>query len=189
MMDNVEEIKKAIIEPYEPDVRITGVMMQYYVLCKRELWLEYNQIPIDKTNKHIVKGKLVDKDTYKEKNDTITIGGMLSPDILEDGTIIEVKPTSNITTGAEAQLMYYMWAFNEVLNESRDGVIAIPTERKRIKLTYDESIKETVEDRIYEISNIVKKEEPPELSKKELCNTCAFKDFCWINSTKGGENE
>ena len=162
--------------------QVTGVMMQYLPLCERELWLNSRRIPIDKSNEHLMYGDLVDSNSFSESRDEELIGGMIRPDVLEDGKIVEVKPSSNVTTGAKSQLEYYLWVFAEILGDRRDGVISIPPERKREVISYDSSVQERVENRIESIYDIIRDDEPPMLEKKELCETCAYKDFCWVNS-------
>jgi CRISPR-associated exonuclease Cas4 len=181
-MSSVDNLISTYSTPGVRKLHITGVMMQYFEICKRELWFESESITIDKSNKNIVIGEEVDEKSYSSiSRERVFIGGMISPDILDDGTVVEIKPSSSITDGSKAQLEYYLWVFAEVLDNVKDGVLAVPSENKRINIQYTDKIKNRVESRISEIENIINSNEPPKLEKKSICETCAFQDICWVN--------
>lgn len=164
--------------PVDDSFRVTGVMMQYYHVCKRELWFESRNLEIDRDNPTVVRGTRVDDTAYEENRQNLHLG-MISLDLLEDGRVIEVKPSSTLTEPAEMQLSYYLWYLDRVAGIEKGGVLAHPRERKRepIELT-DERIG-AVEAAIVGIHDIVSQEAPPAAEEKPFCDSCAYHDFCW----------
>lgn len=166
----------AVEEPF----RVTGVMMQYYFVCDRELWFESRDLEIDRENVNVVRGTRVDESAYSERGAQNLRLGMVSLDLLEDGRVVEVKPSSALTEPARMQLSYYLWYLDRVADIQRDGVLAHPTERKRegVELTPERAAK--VETAVRGIHDIVTRESPPEAEAKPYCESCAFHDFCWV---------
>ncbi len=165
-------------EPVDDPFRVTGVMMQYYFVCKRELWFASRNLEIDRENATVVRGTRVDETAYSDKRENLHLG-MISLDLLDDGRVVEVKPSSALTEPAEMQLSYYLWYLDRVADIERDGVLAHPRERNRepVELT-DERI-EKVESAIRGIHGIVSQSSPPPAEHKPFCESCAYHDFCW----------
>lgn len=161
------------------EFRITGVMMQYYVVCERELWFHSRHIEIDRGNAAIVRGTHVDDTAYEEKRRNVSIDGTIAIDVLDDGRVMEVKPSSKLTEPAELQLLYYLWYLDRVVGVETDGVLAHPTERKRQPVELDEEATERVEDSIRGIHDVVTSDSPPPAEEKPVCESCAYHDFCW----------
>lgn len=88
--------------------KITGIMVQYYVLCKRELWFYINQVNMNYDNDDISIGKAIHENSYKRKKKEYRIDNIVF-DFIETNnelTIFEVKKSSKITLGAKYQLYY-----------------------------------------------------------------------------------
>jgi len=105
---------------------------------------------------------------------------MISLDLLQDGRVVEVKPSSSLTEPARMQLSYYLWYLDRVLGVEREGVLAHPTERKREEVTLTAERCEKVESAINGIHEIVTADSPLEATEKPYCESCAYHDFCWV---------
>jgi len=160
--------------------RVTGVMMQYYYVCERELWFESRNVEIDRENASVARGTRVDESSYGERAQENLRLGMVSLDLLEDGRVVEVKPSSALTEPARMQLSYYLWYLDRVMGVQREGVLAHPTERRREEVTLTEERAEKVESAIRGIHGVVAADTPPEASEKPYCESCAYHDFCWV---------
>ena len=156
-------------------------MMQAYYICHREVWFISRQLRLDTNNKHIVKGEMVDQNTYKENSERIRLGP-IAPDMLEDGKIVEVKPSKKLEKASKMQLAYYLWYINEKYGEEKEGVLAYPKQRTREHIQLTEDLINEVESAIKGIYNITTKDNPPEIDKKPYCENCAYQDICWINN-------
>ncbi len=53
----------AVDDPF----RVTGVMMQYYYVCERELWFESRNVEIDRENASVARGTRVDESSYGDR--------------------------------------------------------------------------------------------------------------------------
>lgn len=166
-------------EPVDDTFRVTGVMMQYYHVCERELWFASRNLEIDRENASVVRGTRVDETAYADRGRENLRLGMISLDLLEDGRVVEVKPSSALTEPARMQLTYYLWYLDRVAGVERDGVLAHPRERKReeVELTDDRAAK--VEEAIRGIHDVVSRETPPAAEEKPYCESCAYHDLCW----------
>ena len=160
---------------------ITGVMVQYYVTCKRELWFYYHQINMNYNNDDISIGKLIHENSYSRENKELRVDNMVFDYVKNKGnlTIFEVKKSSRLTEGAKYQLYFYLYNLRNV-EPDVEGVLVYPKEKKkeRINLTY-EIIKEMddIMEGIIEICNLNK---PPKAIKKPFCRRCSFFELCWV---------
>ncbi len=164
----------------EPDVRITGLMVQYYHVCKRELWFMSRGIDINRETTNIQRGTHVDETSYQDARSSFMIGNRIQLDVLDSGDIMEVKVSSALEKPAKMQLLFYLWFLREIYDVDKDGVLAYPKERKRKSVTLDEPATEKVESAIAGILNIVEQDHPPELEKKPYCESCLYQDICWM---------
>ncbi|ELZ68870.1 CRISPR-associated protein Cas4 [Haloferax prahovense DSM 18310] len=159
--------------------RVTGVMMQYYEMCTRELWFVAHDIDIDRGNRHVMRGTRVDKTSYAENSESILIDGTIAPDLLDDGRIVEVKPSSD-SSGGRLQLLYYLWYFKHKLGIETTGVLAAPRERTRETVELTPDAEKQVETALHGIREIITQDSPPAFEEKPYCGSCAYRDFCQI---------
>lgn len=158
--------------------RVTGLAVQYAFMCEREAWFYLNGIDINREQSNISYGSMIDENTYGDSK-KILIDGLISPDILEDGRVLEVKKSSISKDGAEKQLLYYLWYLEKFKDEKKDGVLAFPEERKRVEVELDDEKREellVIIERLWELWNA---DSPPKFEKKPYCKACAYQDFCW----------
>lgn len=164
----------------EPPVRITGLMVQYYHVCRRELWFMSRGIDIDRSTPNIQRGSYIDETSYKDRRRSFTIDGRIALDILDDGDIMEVKVSSALEEPPRMQLLYYLWYLDRIHGVEKSGVLAYPREREREQVELTEETAIGVEETLGGIINIVEAESPPPLEKKPYCDSCLYQDICWL---------
>lgn len=172
-------LRSARDEATVEDFHVTGVMMQYYEVCTRELWFVDRNLEIDRDNAAVVRGTQVDENAYEEKRRNVSIDGTIAIDVLDDGRVMEVKPSSTLVDPAKLQLLYYLWYLKHVVGVERDGVLAHPAERKRESVELTPENEEWVENAIRGVYGIVTSDSPPPAEEKPFCEACAYHDFCW----------
>lgn len=178
--DPVEKLLRSERDEATTDeFRVTGVMMQYYEVCKRELWFASRHIEIDRENASVVRGTRVDDTAYDEKRRNVSINGTIAIDVLDDGRVMEVKPSSSLVEPAKLQLLYYLWYLDRIIGVEREGVLAHPTERRRESVELTTETRERVENAIRGIHDVVTEDSPPPATEKPFCESCAYHDFCW----------
>jgi CRISPR-associated exonuclease Cas4 len=164
--------------PVGDPFRVTGVMMQYYHVCKRELWFASRNLEIDRENAAVVRGTRVDETAYDDRKRNLSLG-MIALDVLDDGRVVEVKPSSSLTDPARMQLSYYLWYLDRVAGIETDGVLAHPRERRRETVELTDERAEAVEVAIRGIHDVVSRSSPPPAEEKPFCESCAYHDICW----------
>lgn len=74
---------------------------------------------------------------------------MIVPDLLEDGRVAEIKPSSDgLAEGRRLQPYYYLWYSKHILRVERDGVFIYPSENKREEITLTTEAENQVEEAI-----------------------------------------
>lgn len=175
-----EYIEKERDPSRTPKNPITGLMVQYYHVCKRELWFMSKGVDIDRETPNIQRGTHVDQTSYSGSRRSFMIGNRIQLDILESGEVMEVKVSSALEKPARMQLLFYLWYLREIYDVDKDGVLAYPTERKRESVKLDKTAISEVEETIRGILDVVSQDTPPELEKKSYCDSCLYQDICWV---------
>jgi len=184
-----EDDDKSVVDRYlaaerdphrDPKTPITGLMVQYYHVCERELWFMSRGLDIDRETTNIQRGSYVDENSYDDRRKSYQINGRIQLDVLDSGDVMEVKVSSTLEKPARMQLLYYLWYLEEVLDIEKDGVLAYPKERKRENVELNDETRSEVEDAIRGIIDVVEQDAPPELEKKPYCDACLYQDICWV---------
>lgn len=162
-------------------IRVTGVMIQYYVACKRELWLFANQINMNYDNEDINIGKLIHEKSYSRESKDVNLGEVAF-DFVRKGknsTIFEIKKSSRLEEPVRYQLYYYLWYVKQVGKEM-SGVLVYPKEKKREKLELTPEIEAEIEEIIDDIKRIVSRPVPPQVKKRPYCKRCTYYELCMV---------
>lgn len=161
------------------DKTITGTLVWYYFICKREVWLMAHEITPDEDYSALEIGRAIHEISYNKMLKEISMDGMRI-DLFKRSmrTICEIKTSSKFIEAARFQLLYYLFRLREYgLNLS--GWLLIPRERRRIKIELDEQSERKLLNVLQGIKEIVKMEHCPPPAKTQYCRTCAYKEFCW----------
>ena len=165
----------------ESDLRVTGTLIWYYYICKREVWPMARQIVPEQENPYIELGRFINDTTYKRDKKQIHLESIII-DLakLDDEKLVigEVKKSSKFIDSARMQLCYYLYVLRDYGIEA-EGDLLFPKEKKKEKVVLtDETVKE-LESTIKEIRAIVSQALPPPAVKIRYCANCAYNEFCW----------
>lgn len=163
-------------------MKITGVMVQYYVACKRELWFFANRINLNVYNELIELGKLIHEKSYEREKKSILIDDTISIDFIKkssDLIVFEIKKSSKLKKSVMYQLLYYLYYLKKK-GIKAVGYLLYPKERKRQKITLTLEKEKELEEIIKDIPRIVSRDVPPPPSKKPYCKSCSYYEFCWV---------
>ena len=161
--------------------RVTGVMVQYYYTCHRELWFFANRINMNYDDENIRIGRQIQRDSYDRNTKNVMIDGTIAVDVLEDeDTVYEVKKSRSLEAASIMQLKYYLWYLKNKKDIEIDGVMAYPEERERKRIELTEEDENEIERAVEEIREIIDRETPPEREEKPFCENCSFYDLCWV---------
>lgn len=163
------------------DFQVTGTLIWYYYICKREVWLLAHQIEANQDDENMLMGKIIGENSYKRDKKEIDLGNA-KLDLIrtENGDLVvgEVKKSTRFIESATKQLLFYLLQLKEMGINAR-GELMIPEERKKIELLLDEKNEAEIKAAIEDIESIVRQELPPEVLKNKFCRNCAYAEFCW----------
>ncbi len=166
-------------------MKITGVMIQYYFKCKRELWLFSKQLNFDFENDDMKIGKILHNIYYKQENTkNLILNDTISIDLVKKDheiyLIYEIKKSSKTIELDKYQLYYYLYYLekNYGVNNLK-GFLVVPKEKKRIEITLTDEIRKKLENALEEIPSIVNSDKIPKKEFKKYCKKCSYYEFCW----------
>jgi len=162
-------------------ISITGTLIWYYYICKRETWLMAHQITPNQHNELIELGKILSDVSYKKDKREIRVGNVVFDLVKSEESIIiigEVKKSSKFEEGAKMQLAFYLKNLKN-FNISARGELLFPKEKKKVIVELNNELFLKLKDAELNIRNIILSEELPSLVKIKYCKKCAYNEFCW----------
>jgi CRISPR-associated exonuclease Cas4 len=161
--------------------KITGTLVWYYFICKREVWLMGHEITPDENHHALEFGRAVHEIFYKKFMKEVSIEGM-KIDLMKrkEKIVCEVKTSSRFVEAASYQLLYYLYRLREEFGENFYGWVLIPEERKRKRVMLDKRAEEEMIKVLKDIKEIVSSELPPPPIRNKFCRRCAYREFCWV---------
>jgi CRISPR-associated exonuclease Cas4 len=158
---------------------ITGTLVWYYSICKREVWLMAHEITPDEDFYSLEIGRAIHQIFYKEFRKEVGLEGARFDFLKKERNVVcEVKTSSRFLDAAILQLLYYLYRLKEYGIEAI-GEIHVPKERKKIKVTLDGEHEARLLSALKEIRLIMSSTKPPEPVNTPFCRKCAYRDFCW----------
>lgn len=163
------------------DIKVSGTLIWYFYVSKREVWLMSRQINPDESNPFIEIGNIIAENSYNKNKKDIVLEGMAIDVIInkDDALIIgEIKKSSKYIKSSEMQLLYYLIRLKEI-GISAKGQLLFPREKKRLDVILDDEKEKELRKTIYEIYKIIEQPNPPEVKKISFCKKCAYEEFCY----------
>ena len=161
---------------------LSGTHFNYYLVCKRKLWLFANGINMEHTSDLVFEGKLIHEDSYPQRSgkyEEIEMDG-IKVDFYDPKrkVIHEIKKSNKVEVAHEWQLKYYIYVFERNGIENVTGVLEYPTLRKTQKLILSDVDREHIKKMETEILRIISDIDCPPFQKKGICRNCSYYDFC-----------
>ncbi|MGH9953636.1 MAG: CRISPR-associated protein Cas4 [Nitrososphaeraceae archaeon] len=166
------------------DLRITGVMMQYYTACKTELWYFANHISYNDEDENIKIGRVIHEQSFNRQKKNISIDNTISIDYIKsnsaNGIVVhEIKKSSKLVEPVRMQVLYYLWYLKKKGISNSSAIITYPKERRKEVIHISASDESTIENILSNIKQIVKEGTPPQPMKKPYCKKCSYYHLCW----------
>ena len=163
------------------DKDITGLMVYYYEVCKRKLWYFTNDIQLEENNSNVILGKLLEENTYTRDEKKINIDGVINIDFIRSKKILhEIKKSNSIEPASVLQIQYYLYYLEKKGLVGLKGILDYPLLKQTVEVNLADSDRENLENIIIGIKEILGKESPPILEKKNICKKCAYFDLCFV---------
>jgi len=163
--------------------KLTGTLLWYWAICKREAWLMAHEINPDEDNPYLELGRFLSQRTYPRTHRRELVLPGMKIDLLETGNkgkviVAEVKKSSRFLDAARLQLLFYLQRLEEQ-GIAAQGELRIPREKKRISVELDEISRQRLQKAIAELQILVEQPVPPPAVRVPFCRRCAYRDFCW----------
>lgn len=161
--------------------KITGLMIYYYFVCKKKLWLSINGISMESENENVQIGKTLDEMTYSHERKHISINNEINLDFVKrSGIIHEIKKSRKIEDASIWQVKYYLYYLKKKGVNGITAKIDYPLLKKNIEIILSEEDEMKLDDIIRNIKNILNEELSPSIKKSKKCLICAYYDLCFI---------
>jgi CRISPR-associated exonuclease, Cas4 family len=161
------------------EIRITGLKVNYYYICKRKLWLFSKNLSFEKNNDKIILGQILHENYYRsEKERDILIQELISIDIVDDDYIREVKSSDKMEKADIMQVVYYLYVLKQ-LGIEKVGFINYPKQKKKKEVHLTKQLEQELLEALKDIEKIVDQPNPPKLEKLPYCKKCSYFEFCF----------
>ena len=163
------------------DKNITGLMVYYYEVCKRKLWYFVNEIQLEENNSNVILGKLLEENTYTKDEKKINIDGVINIDFIRSKKVLhEIKKSNSIEPASLLQVQYYLYYLEKKGLIGLKGILDYPLLKQTVEVNLTDKDRENLDNIIIGIKEILSKESPPILEKKNICKKCAYFDLCFV---------
>ncbi len=158
---------------------VTGTEVNYYLLCKRKLWLFSRGITMEHTSDNVLMGKLIDEHSYPRAKKEILIDGVVKIDFMDDGVVHEVKKSNRMEEAHVGQLLYYIYCLRQKGVDIRKGVINYPKQRRTTEIELTEEKEAEIRGMIDQVLEVRNMGTSPEVLNAKICKKCGYEDFCY----------
>lgn len=160
----------------------TGLMVYYYIVCKRKLWYFTHDITMEENNDMVNIGKILHEESYSRTEKNVKIDGVINVDFIKNGKVLhEVKKSRKIEEAGVWQVKYYLYYLKKLGMDELTGQIDYPLLRQTLTVILEDKDIIELERIIEDINAIISKELPPKIYlSRKLCQKCAFFDLCYV---------
>lgn len=163
---------------------ITPTHLNYYHICHRKLWLFAKGITMEQTSDTVYEGKLIGETTYPQRPgryQEIDLG-IAKIDFYDPKAKVvhEIKKSDKMEEAHRWQVKYYIYLLQQTGLTGVTGILEYPKLRKTERVYLEDGDVEELEATLKNIENIISSTDcPPRLTKKTLCRSCSYFEFCW----------
>lgn len=140
---------------------------------------------MESTSDVVYEGKLIHESSYpqrSERYEEVEIEGV-KVDYFDakHNVIHEIKKSNKVEQAHEWQLKYYIYVFERNGIEGCTGILEYPTIRQTSQVVLTDEDRQMIVEMEEKIKGIIESDLCPTLSKKRLCKSCSYYDFCYSN--------
>lgn len=166
-------------------MKTSGVLINYFIHCKRECWLFANDISYNDNSELVKIGKFFHEEKFGK--DKFERGWEeFKADNIEGDYVVEFKKSSSDEKAAEYQLLFYLYKLKQkgivkkglLKFKERKNLKPGELQSKEVILTSEKEIE--LEEIIKKIEELVRNPEMPLPEKKRKCLKCAYYQFCFV---------
>lgn len=168
--------------------KITGSMINYYIVCTKKLWYFSKNISMENNNYNVELGKLLDETTFTKHKKSICINQEINIDFISNKNnnqqpnivIHEVKKSKALEKASILQSKYYLYYIKKRGIDNISATINYPLVNKKVEIILSQDDCIEIEKIIIDIQNIISQSIPPNVTKKSYCKKCAYFELCYV---------
>jgi len=161
---------------------ITGSHFNYYVVCKRKLWLFSNGITMEHNSDLVTQGNIIHENAYPQRSERYSELEIANIKIdyydSKRKIIHEVKKSIKEHESHLWQLKYYMYVLEKAGIMNVRGILEYPKERRTEEVYLSKLDISRLKEIEQEIPRIIEGECPPVITHNK-CKKCSYYDFCF----------
>lgn len=167
---------------------ISGTILNYFMVCRRKLWLFVHGVTMEQESDLVYEGKLIHENSYPERNpnyEEIELDG-IKVDFYDARrhVIHEIKKSDKMEAAGLWQLKYYLYIFEEHGIKDVKGMLEFPKLRKTETVTLSDDDRKEIRKKLADIEDVCQQDSCPPLLNKGLCKQCSYYEFCYTNETE-----
>ena len=166
---------------FSESMRMTGYMIQAFLICHRQAWLLSRAVTQDQENDYLALGRLIDQNSYARERHQVAFGDdkfdFMQSDV-EGVVICEVKKSSRAEASARMQLAHYLYDLRKA-GISAKGLLMFPTEKKRVEVELTDDLMTELDVVYASIRKLTETSTPPPAETCKYCRKCAYAEYCW----------
>ncbi|TZE81608.1 CRISPR-associated protein Cas4 [Calorimonas adulescens] len=162
------------------EVKITGVKINYFFYCKRQLWFFTHHINMESNSIDVEIGKEVHEEYFNRNKKEIAIDEIIAVDFVDNNGIIhETKKGKKLDRGDKYQILYYIYYLQNKGVKNSKAVVHFPLYNKKEELELQDNDIRVLKNAFKEITEIEKSDKPIEVQKMSKCNRCSYYELCF----------
>jgi len=164
-------------------MHITGTHFNYFLVCKRKLWLFANGVNMEHTSDLVYEGKVIHENSYAqraEKYKEVELDG-IKIDYYDPHKkqIHEIKKSRKEHESHLWQLKYYIYKMELAGVEGVYGRLEYPKERQVEDVFLSEPERACIREMESSIHQIIHHNTCPSKIDDRKCLKCSYHDFCY----------
>jgi CRISPR-associated exonuclease Cas4 len=165
-------------------MNITATHINYYHVCKRELWLFANGISMEHTSDLVYEGKLVHEKSYPqrpERYEELEIDGVkIDFYDVKNKIIHEIKKSDKVENAHRWQVKYYIHVLEKNGIEGVTGLLEYPLLRQTDEIVLTDEDRGKLLEMEKDIIRIIEDEKSPAVINAKICKQCSYYEFCYV---------
>lgn len=159
--------------------RVTGTEVNYYLICKKKLWLFSRQITMEQSSQKVEIGRVIHEESFQREKKEILIDDTIAIDFAEKQlTIHETKSTKAMDKASRYQLLYYLYYLEKKGIEGIKGVVHYYKNRTTEEISLTEEDRNELDTIIKAVEEIKHAASPPYVERTRLCDKCSYFELC-----------
>jgi CRISPR-associated exonuclease Cas4 len=165
-------------------MKISGTHINYYLICKRKLWLFHHKVQMEGHSELVKMGKLIHETSYPGRTDRyeeIEVAGIKIDYYDPKHKVVhEIKKNGSYEEAHAWQLKFYLHTLREHGFGDVTGILEYPVHRETKQVILAEQDIEHLQRMMTDIRILVNNHQCLPAIHIKGCKKCAYFDFCFV---------